>query len=52
MTPRSKDLVIVIDQSNLMGRVFGGRTLLEYAQRAAAVIVDTLQIRDRVRPDT
>ena len=49
MTPRAKDLVIVIDQSSYMGQHYDGHALLDYARKAAKAVVDTMQIRDRVR---
>ena len=48
MTPRSKDLVIVIDQSSQMGSNYRDNRLLAYAQKAASTVIDTLNIRDRV----
>ena len=48
MTPRSKDLVIVIDQSGPMNSHYKGHRLLAYTQKAANTVIDTLNIRDRV----
>lgn len=49
IAPKAKDIVIVVDKSESMAMVSGGKTLISIAQSAVDTVLDALNPQDRVR---
>lgn len=49
VTPRPKDIVVIVDKSGSMGTAYhNGRTLMQIAKEAAQTVIDTAGPDDRV----